>query len=61
LDGKQASTEALLDGRYPLKRDLNLVIRGNPSANVKALLEFSQSSEVADLVAEHYFITATKR
>lgn len=58
LDGQAASTEALLAGEYPLSRELNLVLRGEPDANTRALLAFAQSSEVADLVDQHAFIPA---
>ncbi|AJE21523.1 Phosphate ABC transporter substrate-binding protein, PhoT family [Azotobacter chroococcum NCIMB 8003] len=61
LDGQAASTEALLSGSYPLSRELNLVVRGEPDANIRALLAFAQSSEVADLVAQHAFIPAPRR
>jgi phosphate transport system substrate-binding protein len=58
LDGQQASTAALLAGRYPLSRELNLLVHGEPDANTRALLAFAQSSEVADLVQQHAFIPA---
>lgn len=58
LDGHLASTQSLLDGSYPLRRELNLVVRGEPDANTRALLAFAQSSEVADLVDQHAFIPA---
>ena len=58
LDGHAASTQSLLDGNYPLSRELNLVVRGEPDANTQALLAFAQSSEVADLVNQHAFIPA---
>lgn len=58
LDGQAASTAALLAGSYPLSRELNLVVRGEPDANTQALLAFAQSSEVADLVNHHAFIPA---
>ncbi|MNC58212.1 Phosphate-binding protein PstS 2 precursor [compost metagenome] len=61
LDGQAASTEALLAGSYPLSRELNLVVRGEPDANTRALLAFAQSAEVADLVAQHAFIPAPQR
>lgn len=59
LDGHLASTRSLLDGDYPLRRELNLVVRGEPDANTRALLAFAQSSEVADLVAQYAFIPAS--
>jgi phosphate transport system substrate-binding protein len=58
LDGQQASTAALLAGRYPLSRELNLLVHGEPDANTRALLAFAQSREVADLVDQHAFIPA---
>jgi phosphate transport system substrate-binding protein len=58
LDGQAASTAALLAGEYPLSRELNLVVHGEPDANTRALLAFAQSSEVADLVQQHAFIPA---
>ena len=58
LDGQAASTTALLTGEYPLSRELNLVVHGEPDANTRALLAFAQSSEVADLVQQHAFIPA---
>jgi phosphate transport system substrate-binding protein len=58
LDGQAASTAALLAGEYPLSRELNLVVHGEPDANTRALLAFAQSREVADLVDQHAFIPA---
>lgn len=58
LDSHPASTQSLLDGSYPLSRELNLVVRGEPDANTQALLAFARSSEVADLVDQHAFIPA---
>jgi phosphate transport system substrate-binding protein len=61
LDGHEASTETLLDGSYPLSRELNLVVFGEPDANTQALLAFAQSREVADLVQQHAFVPAPQR
>ncbi|MFZ3186177.1 MAG: phosphate ABC transporter substrate-binding protein [Pseudomonas sp.] len=61
LDGQVASTAALLAGQYPLRRELNLVVRGTPDADTRALLAFAQSSEVADLVDQYAFIPAPRR
>ncbi|MFU4581424.1 phosphate ABC transporter substrate-binding protein [Pseudomonas aeruginosa] len=60
LDGLPASTATLLAGSYPLSRELNLVVRGEPDATTQALLAFAQSNEVADLVEEHAFIPAPR-
>ncbi|HCF4209929.1 TPA: phosphate ABC transporter substrate-binding protein [Pseudomonas aeruginosa] len=56
LDGQTASSQAVRDGHYPLSRTLNLVVRGEPDASTRALLDFAQSSEVADLVQQHAFV-----
>lgn len=61
LDGQIASTATLLAGSYPLSRELNLVVRGEPDAITQALLTFAQSNEVADLVAQYAFIPAPRR
>ncbi|MDH1933227.1 phosphate ABC transporter substrate-binding protein [Pseudomonas sp. GD03696] len=61
LDGQAASTATLLAGSYPLSRELNLVVRGEPDAITQALLTFAQSNEVADLVQQHAFILAPRR
>lgn len=61
LDGHAASTATLLDGSYPLSRDLNLVVFGEPDANTQALLAFAQSREVTDLVQQHAFVPAPQR
>lgn len=60
LDGQPASTATLLAGSYPLSRELNLVVRGEPNAITQALLAFAQSNEVADLVEQHAFIPAPR-
>lgn len=60
LDGQAASTATLLAGSYPLSRELNLVVRGEPDAITQALLAFAQSNEVADLVQQHAFIPAPR-
>ena len=54
--GVAATTGALGDGRYPLRRPLNIVSNGAPSPLARRFLEFAASSVVDDLIHELDFI-----
>ncbi len=56
LDGVVPSLEAVASGRYPLARDLVLATRGEPRAEVRALIEFARSEAVHDLVRGQAFV-----
>jgi phosphate transport system substrate-binding protein len=56
LGGVAASTAHVLDGTYPLARVLNLVTLPAPPAAVRALLAYSASSAVHDLVRDQFFV-----
>jgi phosphate transport system substrate-binding protein len=44
------------DGKFPLSRPLNLVVKGTPDALARRFIDFAQSKEVHDLVKEQYFV-----
>ena len=60
MAGQAASVAAVAGGIYPLARQLNLVVKGQPSALAKAFIEFAQSAEVADLIEAQFFVRASE-
>ncbi len=54
------TTEHVRDGSFPLSRPLNLVTKTQPEGLVKQFIEFAQSSKVASIVAEQYFVAPMK-
>ena len=57
--GVEASTKAVLDGRFPLRRTLHVVTKGAPQGVVKDIIDFAQSAEVHDLIQGQYFVPIT--
>src|SRR6185295_18238059 len=59
--GVPATIESVQAGKFPLARDLNLVVRKAPEGLVKEFLDFAQSDKVHDLIREQYFVPIQKR
>ncbi len=60
LNGVEATTEAVRNGRFPLARPLNLVTRGEATGLPKAFIEFATSPQVFDLVKALYFVPLSR-
>ena len=56
MNGVEASTAAVRDGRFPLSRPLNLVTFGPVSPLAREFIAFAQSSAVHDLVKDAFFV-----
>jgi phosphate transport system substrate-binding protein len=56
LEGQAASVQAVANGSYPLARQLNLVIKGDPSALARDYLDFARSKQVRDLIEAQFFV-----
>lgn len=56
MDGVEATIDAVRQKRFPLVRDLNLVVRKPPEGIVKEFIAFAQSDQVADLVKDLYYV-----
>lgn len=56
VGGVPATSANVQNGSFPLSRPLNLVTKGEPTGEVKAFIEYSQSAEVHDLVKEQFFV-----
>ncbi len=56
MSGQPATVEAVAKGRYPLSRQLNLVVKSPPSGVIKAFIAFAQSAGVKDLVEAQFFV-----
>jgi phosphate transport system substrate-binding protein len=56
LDGVEATIEAVAQKRFPLMRELNLVVNKSPEGRVKEFITFAQSDQVSDLVKELFFV-----
>ncbi len=50
-----ATVEAVASGRYPLTRELNLVVKTPPSGLVKVFIAYAQSAAVHDLIEAQFF------
>ncbi|MGB0909299.1 MAG: phosphate ABC transporter substrate-binding protein [Nitrospirales bacterium] len=57
LGGIAASLEEVQAGRFPLSRPLTLVTKNPPMGIMKTFIDFAQSSDIYDLVAQHYFVS----
>lgn len=60
LGGVAARIETVNEKRYPLRRELNLVVNGQPADAVQAFIDFAHSDAVADLYRDHYFVPAQR-
>lgn len=56
VNGVEASTETVRTGTFPISRPLNLVTLGNPQELSQEFIDFSQSSQVKDIIEEQYFV-----
>lgn len=56
LQGNIASVASVAEGDYPLSRELNLVIKGEPNPLSQDFLNFAQSNAVRDLVENQFFV-----
>lgn len=60
LSGVAARIETVNAKRYPLRRELNLVVDGEPGDAGRAFIDFAHSAAVADLYRDHYFVPAQR-
>ena len=56
LDGVEATTANVANGKFPMSRPLNLVTSGKSSDLAVEFIRFCQSPEVHDLVKSQYFV-----
>lgn len=56
MNGVEASTATVRDGRFPLSRPLNLVTAGTPTPLALEFIAFAQSAAVHDLVKDAFFV-----
>lgn len=56
MSGEPATVEAVAKGRYPLSRQLNLVVKSSPTGLAKDFIAFAQSPEVKDLIEAQFFV-----
>ncbi len=54
--GIKASVASIISGQFPISRTLNLVMGSEPTELAREFTTFCQSSEVDDLIKEHYFV-----
>lgn len=57
MNGIEASTKNVMEGKFPLSRPLNLVVKGDVSGVKKKFLDFAQSDKVNDLIKDQYFVS----
>jgi phosphate transport system substrate-binding protein len=56
LDGIQPTMEAVTTKKFPIIRELNLVVKGQPSPLARDFLAFAQSDRVNDLIKDLFFV-----
>ena len=57
LDGIKPSQDNVVNGSYPIRRQLNLVTKGQPSTEVQRFIRFMQSDAGQAILQQHHFIT----
>ncbi|PZO12103.1 MAG: ABC transporter substrate-binding protein [Leptolyngbya foveolarum] len=60
IDGIEASTATVKEGKFPISRELNLVTLNEPTAEVGAFIDFAQSPEAYEIIERQYFVPITK-
>jgi phosphate transport system substrate-binding protein len=60
LGGVTASTEHVIDGTFPLARELNFVTKSPPTGLARAFLDYALSSDAAPVTEELYFVPVRK-
>lgn len=56
MEGVEADMAAVRDGRYPLSRQLNLVVKGEPTPLARRFIRYARSAAVDDLVEAQFFV-----
>ena len=60
IDGVEATSENVANGKFPLSRPLLLVTKSPPEGLVKEFIEFAASDKVHDLIREQSFVPLQK-
>lgn len=61
LEGVKASTANVKNGSYPLRRPLNLVLKGSPSSAAQEFIDFAASARANSIIEELYFVPINGR
>jgi len=61
VSGVAASIENVANGKFPLSRPLNLVVKKAPEGLVKEFIDFAKSDKVHDIVKAQYFVPILPR
>lgn len=56
MEGVPATVANVRDGKFPLSRQLNFVVKGSPSPLAMKFIEFAQSKDVHDLIEAQFFV-----
>lgn len=56
LDGVAPTSQTVVDGTFPLVRQLNLVSKNNPSRGAQQFLDFALSNLTKDLIRAQHFV-----
>jgi phosphate transport system substrate-binding protein len=60
MDGVPPTIEAVKDLKFPITRELNLVVKNTPSGATKEFISYAQSDDVRDVVKEYFFVPYRK-
>ncbi|WP_461480659.1 phosphate ABC transporter substrate-binding protein [Porticoccus sp.] len=56
MAGQPATVAAVASGGYPLSRQLNLVVNGQPTGLARNFIQFAQSAVVRNLIEAQFFV-----
>lgn len=56
LNGVLPTVDAVKEKKFPIVRELNLVVKAAPTGLTKEFIEFAQSPKVSDLVKDLFFV-----
>jgi phosphate transport system substrate-binding protein len=56
MDGIEPTIESVASKKFPIIRELNLVVKGSPSDLVRDFIAFAQSDKVNDLVKDLAYV-----
>lgn len=56
IDGVEPEMENILNGRYPISRQLNLITKNKPDGALALFLDFTRSPTAKAIIKEFYFV-----
>ncbi|WP_013334372.1 phosphate ABC transporter substrate-binding protein [Gloeothece verrucosa] len=60
LDGVEATTANVANGKFPLMRELNLVVKNSPGKLTQQFVDFAQNKDNYEIITQEHFVPPTK-